>query len=137
MWDFNLRAMDLVDFKDKKVLDVACRDGLFSFEAERRGARQVIGYRTKQKHCGEAHGAGRTPGGPKARVRRRCPNNSPLHCFPGGVEAVNAIPILGKPLVLNRNIFMVCEELPVHSWGRTPDPWFESSQPVLDRLHKA
>jgi 2-polyprenyl-3-methyl-5-hydroxy-6-metoxy-1,4-benzoquinol methylase len=43
MWDFNLRAMDVVDFKDKKVLDVACRDGLFSFEAERRGARQVVG----------------------------------------------------------------------------------------------
>lgn len=42
-WDFNLRAMDIVDFTDKKVLDVACRDGMFSFEAERRGAREVVG----------------------------------------------------------------------------------------------
>lgn len=43
MWDFNLRAMDVADYTDKRVLDVACRDGLFSFEAERRGAREVIG----------------------------------------------------------------------------------------------
>jgi SAM-dependent methyltransferase len=43
MWDFNLRALSGVDFQDKKVLDVGCRDGLFSFEAERRGAREVVG----------------------------------------------------------------------------------------------
>lgn len=43
MWDFNLRAMNVADYKGKRVLDVACRDGLFSFEAERRGAREVIG----------------------------------------------------------------------------------------------
>jgi len=43
MWDFNLNAMKIVDFNDKKVLDVGCRDGLFSFEAEGRGAREIIG----------------------------------------------------------------------------------------------
>jgi SAM-dependent methyltransferase len=36
----NLRALDLAG---KRVLDVGCRDGLFSFEAERRGAAEVIG----------------------------------------------------------------------------------------------
>lgn len=43
MWQFNLRAMNEIDFKDRKVLDVGCRDGLFSFEAERRGAQEVVG----------------------------------------------------------------------------------------------
>ncbi|HYB42401.1 MAG TPA: 50S ribosomal protein L11 methyltransferase, partial [Candidatus Methylomirabilis sp.] len=38
-----LRAMDRVDFAGKRVLDVGCRDGLFSFEAERRGAAEVFG----------------------------------------------------------------------------------------------
>ena len=43
MWDFNLRAMSAIDFEGKKVLDVGCRDGLFSFEAERRGALEIVG----------------------------------------------------------------------------------------------
>lgn len=43
LWDFNFGMMDSVDFKDRRVLDVGCRDGLFSFEAEKRGAREVIG----------------------------------------------------------------------------------------------
>lgn len=34
-------AVDAIDFKGKKVLDVGCWDGLFSFEAERRGAAEV------------------------------------------------------------------------------------------------
>jgi tRNA (mo5U34)-methyltransferase len=34
-------AFDTVDFRDKKVLDIGCWDGLWSFEAERRGAREV------------------------------------------------------------------------------------------------
>jgi SAM-dependent methyltransferase len=38
-----LRAMDRVDFPGKRVLDIGCRDGLFSLEAERRGAAEVIG----------------------------------------------------------------------------------------------
>lgn len=42
MWDFNLRALENVDFEEKKVLDVGCRDGLFSFEAEQRGAREIV-----------------------------------------------------------------------------------------------
>lgn len=39
-----LRALAKVDFTGKRVLDVGCRDGLFSFEAERRGAAEVIGF---------------------------------------------------------------------------------------------
>jgi len=33
--------MDKLDFTDKRVLDVGCRDGLFSFIAERKGASRI------------------------------------------------------------------------------------------------
>jgi tRNA (mo5U34)-methyltransferase len=36
-----LKALDGVDFRGKRVLDIGCWDGLWSFEAERRGAREV------------------------------------------------------------------------------------------------
>lgn len=36
-----LRALDGIDFTGKKVLDIGCWDGLWSFEAERRGAAEV------------------------------------------------------------------------------------------------
>ena len=36
-------ALKQLDLKDKRVLDIGCRDGLFSFEAERMGATEVIG----------------------------------------------------------------------------------------------
>lgn len=36
------RAFDAIDFRGKKVLDVGCWDGLWSFEAERRGAAEVF-----------------------------------------------------------------------------------------------
>ena len=39
--DLISRAFDAIDFSGKKVLDVGCWDGLWSFEAERRGAREV------------------------------------------------------------------------------------------------
>jgi tRNA (mo5U34)-methyltransferase len=35
------RAFEQIDFKGKKVLDVGCWDGLWSFEAEKRGASEV------------------------------------------------------------------------------------------------
>jgi 2-polyprenyl-3-methyl-5-hydroxy-6-metoxy-1,4-benzoquinol methylase len=38
-----LRQMDAVDFRGKRVVDVGCRDGRFSFEAQRRGAAEVLG----------------------------------------------------------------------------------------------
>jgi 2-polyprenyl-3-methyl-5-hydroxy-6-metoxy-1,4-benzoquinol methylase len=38
-----LRALDALDLRGKRVLDVGCRDGLFCFAAERRGAREVVG----------------------------------------------------------------------------------------------
>ncbi len=36
-----LRAFEAVDFRGKKVLDIGCWDGLWSFEAEKRGAAEV------------------------------------------------------------------------------------------------
>jgi|TARA_B110001450_G_scaffold189569_1_gene177739 2-polyprenyl-3-methyl-5-hydroxy-6-metoxy-1,4-benzoquinol methylase len=36
-------ALDKIDFKNKKVLDIGCRDGLFSFYAEKRGASEIVG----------------------------------------------------------------------------------------------
>lgn len=36
-------GLDQFDFRGKSVLDVGCRDGLFSFEAEKRGASEVTG----------------------------------------------------------------------------------------------
>lgn len=41
--DMALRALRSIDVKDKRVLDIGCRDGLFSFEAEKLGAKEVIG----------------------------------------------------------------------------------------------
>ncbi len=43
MWDFDMRCLETIDFRGKRVLDIGCRDGLFSFLAERRGAREVVG----------------------------------------------------------------------------------------------
>ena len=43
-WPTNLlvlKALEKVDFRGKKVLDIGCWDGLWSFEAERRGAAEV------------------------------------------------------------------------------------------------
>jgi SAM-dependent methyltransferase len=37
-----LDALGKMDLNGKRVLDIGCRDGLFSFEAERRGASEVI-----------------------------------------------------------------------------------------------
>src|SRR5581483_4190627 len=42
LWNMNRRLMDLVDFRDKAVLDIGAMDGMWSFEAERRGAALVI-----------------------------------------------------------------------------------------------
>ncbi|HET6249601.1 MAG TPA: class I SAM-dependent methyltransferase [Tepidisphaeraceae bacterium] len=38
-----LRQLRLLPLQGKRVLDIGCRDGLFSFEAERLGASEVIG----------------------------------------------------------------------------------------------
>ena len=37
------RAIEALDLAGKRVLDIGCRDGLFSFLAERRGAAEVLG----------------------------------------------------------------------------------------------
>ena len=44
-WSQKKTVKDLlkINFKNKRVLDIGCRDGLFSFEAEKRGASEVIG----------------------------------------------------------------------------------------------
>lgn len=44
IWEFIFKNIADVDFKGKRVLDIGCRDGLFSFEAERRGAAQVNAF---------------------------------------------------------------------------------------------
>src|SRR5262245_19550631 len=36
-----VRALDSIDFRGRRVLDIGCWDGLWSFEAERRGAAEV------------------------------------------------------------------------------------------------
>jgi 2-polyprenyl-3-methyl-5-hydroxy-6-metoxy-1,4-benzoquinol methylase len=38
-----LAAIEQLEFEGKRVLDVGCRDGLYSFAAERRGAAEIIG----------------------------------------------------------------------------------------------
>ncbi len=43
LWDLILSEMDKLDLADKRVLDVGCRDGLFSFAAEKRGAAEIVG----------------------------------------------------------------------------------------------
>ena len=44
--EFCLNQFDIIDFKDKKVLDIGCRDGFYSFQAEKRGAEEIIGIDT-------------------------------------------------------------------------------------------
>lgn len=39
----NLKEINKIDLKDKKVLDIGCRDGIYSFEAEKLGAKEIIG----------------------------------------------------------------------------------------------
>jgi SAM-dependent methyltransferase len=43
-WDFISRQMQHIDFKDKEVIDVGCRDGLFAFQAEKAGALGVHAF---------------------------------------------------------------------------------------------
>lgn len=38
-----LSHLDHINFKNKRVLDIGCRDGLFSFYSEKKGASEVIG----------------------------------------------------------------------------------------------
>ena len=38
-----LKALRTMDLNGKRVLDIGCRDGLFSFEAEKLGASEIIG----------------------------------------------------------------------------------------------
>ena len=39
----NLEAIRKLELKGKKVLDIGCRDGIYSFEAEKMGASEIIG----------------------------------------------------------------------------------------------
>lgn len=49
------QAFDTIDFRGKKVLDIGCWDGLWSFEAEKRGAREVYAtdYATQREYNGQ------------------------------------------------------------------------------------
>jgi tRNA (mo5U34)-methyltransferase len=50
LWDHLRKVRDKVDYRDKTVLDIASFDGMFSFEAEMKGAKLVVAadcfYRT-------------------------------------------------------------------------------------------
>ena len=39
----NLKLINNMEIRDKRVLDIGCRDGIYSFEAEKLGAKEVIG----------------------------------------------------------------------------------------------
>lgn len=41
-----IKHFDFIDFTEKSVLDIGCRDGLYSFEAEKRGAKNILGIDT-------------------------------------------------------------------------------------------
>ncbi|MEB3341815.1 50S ribosomal protein L11 methyltransferase [Okeania sp.] len=43
MQEVPLQVLRMLERKDGKVLDIGSRDGLFSFEAEKLGAKEVIG----------------------------------------------------------------------------------------------
>jgi SAM-dependent methyltransferase len=42
LWSMVLDAIRSVNVKDQRVLDIGCRDGLYSFEAEKLGAREIV-----------------------------------------------------------------------------------------------
>jgi SAM-dependent methyltransferase len=44
--EFCLNQLNIIDFENKSVLDIGCRDGFYSFEAEKRGSKKVIGIDT-------------------------------------------------------------------------------------------
>ncbi len=44
--EFCLNQLNIIDFKDKSVLDIGCRDGFYSLQAEKRGAKKIIGIDT-------------------------------------------------------------------------------------------
>ena len=46
--EFTLKQFNLIDFKDKSVLDVSCADGFYLLQAEKRGAKTVIGIDKKK-----------------------------------------------------------------------------------------
>lgn len=43
LWEFLLSCLSPITFRGRGVLDIGCRDGFFSFEAEKRGASSIIG----------------------------------------------------------------------------------------------
>ena len=44
--EFCLNQLNIIDFKGKSVLDIGCRDGFYSFKAEEKGSKEVIGIDT-------------------------------------------------------------------------------------------
>lgn len=43
IWGMIDKALNTLDFQGKKVIDIGCRDGYFSFDVEKRGASSILG----------------------------------------------------------------------------------------------
>ena len=55
-WGFVERHLDAVDFRGKSVLDIGAWDGFWSFNAERRGAREVLATDDLSQNWSEGSG---------------------------------------------------------------------------------
>lgn len=52
-WEANRRIREQIDYKNKMVLDLGCAEGMWSFEAERLGARNVVAIDIGAMGCQE------------------------------------------------------------------------------------
>lgn len=56
LWSFIEHHLDAIDFRNKSVLDIGCWDGYWSFYAERRGARSVLGTDDQTQNWSDGRG---------------------------------------------------------------------------------
>lgn len=56
LWSFIESQLDLIEFKNKTVLDIGCWDGFWSFYAEKRGAKHVLATDDKTQNWAGAEG---------------------------------------------------------------------------------
>jgi tRNA (mo5U34)-methyltransferase len=56
LWKFMAQHLDKIDFHGKRVLDIGCWDGYWSFDAERRGAKYVLATDDATQNWGDGSG---------------------------------------------------------------------------------